>query len=115
MKTKLTKEQLKERGSEVKKIVLSSRSGAIIRNLDLSEQHAEDIANVLAHMCLEDLVVTDLLDVRRPSESQIARRVVIHLERHADKLREFSKIFKAYSRMKRQAARELRVDSLAGG
>ena len=51
MKTKLTKERLKElkmREDKLRKIVLSSRSGTTI--LDLSEQHAEEIADVLSEM-----------------------------------------------------------------
>jgi hypothetical protein len=113
MKTKRTNErarELKMQEEKLRKIVLSSRSGAIIPDLDLSEQHAADIANVLGYTCLEDSVVADLLDVRRPSESQIAERIAVNLKRQADRLKEFSEILGGYSRMKLQAAQQLGVD-----
>ena len=117
MKTKLKKGRvngLEMREQEVRNIVLSSRSGAIIPDLELSEQHAGEIANVLEYMCLEDSVVTDLLRVQRPSESEITERIAVNLRRQADQLRAFGNILRTYSRMKLQAARKVEVNCSAG-
>lgn len=113
MKTKLKKERVNElemREQKVRNIVLSSRSGAIIPDLELSEQHAGEIANVLGYMCLEESVVTDLLRVQRPSESEVTERIAVNLRRQADQLREFGNILRTYSRMKLQAARWVKVN-----
>lgn len=101
------------REEKIRTNVQSSRSGAIITELELSEEHAGDIANFLWDMCLEESVVSDLSSVQQPSESKIACCIAVNLERQANQLEEFGKILAGYSAMKLQAARRIEFECLA--